>query len=138
MIPSRPSPTDRIAPRTARARNRERRRRAAGGRRARFLALAVATLLFATDGVAEERSMILANFAINLEHVGDIVAKNLLKLVGELRDKHLSFSEEGWRELTDQHDLVMQNIQLALNVLVSADVAACFLFAAATLGRRRA
>lgn len=68
-----------------------------------------------------QRSMILANFAINLEHVGDIIAKNLLKLVGERRDKGLSFSEEGWRELTDLHAQVMANIQLALNVLVSSD-----------------
>jgi phosphate:Na+ symporter len=68
-----------------------------------------------------QRSMILANFAINLEHVGDIIAKNLLKLVGERRDKGLAFSEEGWRELTDQHSQVMANIQLALNVLVSGD-----------------
>ena len=67
------------------------------------------------------RSMVLANFAINLEHVGDIVSKNLLKLVGELRDKHLVFSDEGWHELTAQHTQVMQNIQLALNVLVSGD-----------------
>jgi phosphate:Na+ symporter len=68
-----------------------------------------------------QRSMILANFAINLEHVGDIVAKNLLKLVGVRRDKRLAFSEEGWRELTDQHAQVMANIQLALNVLISGD-----------------
>jgi phosphate:Na+ symporter len=68
-----------------------------------------------------QRSMILANFAINLEHVGDIVAKNLLKLVGQRRDKRLAFSEEGWRELTDQHAQVMANIQLALNVLISGD-----------------
>ncbi len=68
-----------------------------------------------------QRSMILANFAINLEHVGDIVAKNLLKLVGVRRDKRLAFSEEGWRELTDQHAQVMANIQLALNVLISED-----------------
>jgi phosphate:Na+ symporter len=68
-----------------------------------------------------QTSMILANFAINLEHVGDIIAKNLLKLVGERRDKQLTFSDEGWRELTDQHAQVMSNIQLALNVLISGD-----------------
>jgi phosphate:Na+ symporter len=68
-----------------------------------------------------QQSMILANFAINLEHVGDIVAKNLLKLVGDRRDKQLVFSEEGWREMTDQHAQVMANIQLALNVLISGD-----------------
>jgi phosphate:Na+ symporter len=66
-------------------------------------------------------SMTLANFAINLEHVGDIVSKNLLKLVGDRRDKELAFSEEGWREMTDQHAQVMANIQLALNVLISGD-----------------
>ncbi len=68
-----------------------------------------------------QRSMVLANFAINLEHVGDIISKNLLKLVGELRDQHLVFSDEGWRELTDLHAQVLPNIQLALNVLVSGD-----------------
>ncbi|MEE8454778.1 MAG: Na/Pi cotransporter family protein [Limibaculum sp.] len=68
-----------------------------------------------------QRGMVLANFAINLEHVGDIIAKNLLKLVGERRDKRLAFSEEGWRELTDLHAQVMANIQLALNVLISGD-----------------
>jgi phosphate:Na+ symporter len=68
-----------------------------------------------------QRSMNLASFAINLEHVGDIVAKNLLKLVGVRRDKQLAFSAEGWRELTDQHAQVMANIQLALNVLISGD-----------------
>jgi phosphate:Na+ symporter len=68
-----------------------------------------------------QRSMILANFAINLEHVGDIIAKNLLKRVGDRRDKRLAFSEEGWREMTDLHAQVMANIQLALNVLISGD-----------------
>lgn len=68
-----------------------------------------------------QRSMLLANFAVNMEHVGDIIAKNLLKLVGERRDKQLTFSDEGWREMTDQHAQVMANIQLALNVLISGD-----------------
>ena len=68
-----------------------------------------------------QRGMVLANFSINLEHVGDIIAKNLLKLVGERRDKQFAFSEEGWRELTDLHAQVMANIQLALNVLISGD-----------------
>lgn len=67
------------------------------------------------------RAMMLANFAINLEHVGDLVSKNLYKLAVERCDKRLAFSEEGWRELTDLHSQVLTNIQLALNVLVSGD-----------------
>ncbi|HUF86570.1 MAG TPA: Na/Pi cotransporter family protein [Thermohalobaculum sp.] len=68
-----------------------------------------------------QRSMILANFAINLEHVGDLVAKNLYKLAVERCEKRLVFSDEGWRELTDLHAQVLTNNQLALNVLVSGD-----------------
>ena len=68
-----------------------------------------------------QRAMMLANFAINLEHVGDLVSKNLYKLAVERCEKRLAFSEEGWRELTDLHAQVLTNIQLALNVLVSGD-----------------
>ena len=75
----------------------------------------------AMDEAEARRSMDLANFSINLEHVGDLVAKNLLKLVEEKRAKRLAFSDEGWRELTEQHAKVMANFQLALNVLISGD-----------------
>ncbi len=67
------------------------------------------------------RAMELSNAAINLEHVGDIIAKGLLKLADQKAAEQLNFSREGWRELTDLHDRVMANIQLALNVLVSGD-----------------
>jgi phosphate:Na+ symporter len=75
----------------------------------------------AMDEDEARRSMELANFSINIEHVGDVIAKNLLKLVEEKRAKRLTFSEEGWRELTEQHAKVMANLQLALNVLISGD-----------------
>jgi phosphate:Na+ symporter len=68
-----------------------------------------------------QRAMMLANFAINLEHAGDLISKNLYKLAVERSEKRLQFSEEGWRELTDLHAQVLANIQLALNVLVSGD-----------------
>jgi phosphate:Na+ symporter len=75
----------------------------------------------AMEAADARRSMELANFSINLEHVGDVIAKNLLKLVEEKRSKKLTFSPEGWRELTEQHAKVMANLQLALNVLISGD-----------------
>ena len=68
-----------------------------------------------------QRSMELSNFAINLEHVGDVISKNLLKLATEKHDKALVFSNAGWKELTDLHDQVMANAQMSLNVLVSGD-----------------
>lgn len=68
-----------------------------------------------------ERGLELANFAINLEYVGDAVSKTLLKLAETRRDQKLQFSPEGWRELNELHHRVMANMQLALNVLVSKD-----------------
>lgn len=70
-----------------------------------------------------ERSLELASFAINLERAGDLVSKNLLERARELRENKISFSREGQRELESMHDRVLANMQLALNVLVSSDVA---------------
>lgn len=69
-----------------------------------------------------ERCIELASFAISLERAGDVVAKNLLDLVLEKRKKKLRFSADGWKELTNLHERVMTNMQLALNVLVSEDI----------------
>lgn len=68
------------------------------------------------------RGIELTDLAINLEHAGDIIAKNLLVLAQEKNDKRLSFSKEGWSELTALHDRVLANMQIAMNVLVSGDL----------------
>lgn len=68
-----------------------------------------------------KRGQELSRFAINLEYVGDAITKTLLKLAVTRRDQRLSFSPEGWRELSELHHRVMGNMQLALNVLVSKD-----------------
>jgi hypothetical protein len=70
------------------------------------------------------RGIELTDLAINLEHAGDIIAKNLLVLAEEKSDKRLSFSREGWSELTALHDRVLANMQIAMNVLVSGDLEA--------------
>lgn len=69
------------------------------------------------------RSIELTDFAINLEHAGDIVAKNLLMLADERAERNLNFSKEGWAELIELHERLVENMHLALNVLVSNDLA---------------
>ncbi len=69
-----------------------------------------------------QRSIELIDFAINLEHAGDIVARSLLALADERARKNLQFSPEGWDELSELHRHLMQNMQLALNVLLSNDL----------------
>jgi phosphate:Na+ symporter len=72
---------------------------------------------------AEARKSIeLTDFAINLEHAGDIIAKNLLVLADERAERNLHFSKEGWAELTELHERLVENMHLALNVLVSNDL----------------
>ena len=73
--------------------------------------------------MAEARKSIeLTDFAINLEHAGDIVAKNLLVLADERAERNLRFSREGWDELIELHERLVENIHLALNVMVSNDL----------------
>lgn len=60
-------------------------------------------------------------FAIKLEHIGDIIVKNLAKLAEKKAAHRLEFSPQGWQELTDLHALVVANLQLALNVFISGD-----------------
>lgn len=73
-------------------------------------------------GDEARRGMMLTDFAINLEHIGDLVAKNLVPLAGDMAARQLAFSQEGWTEITRMHDRVLSNMELAYNVLVSEDI----------------
>lgn len=68
-----------------------------------------------------KRGIELTDFSINLEHIGDIIAKSLLTLVEERARKGLKFSEEGWSEMCNLHTRVEANLRMALNVLISGD-----------------
>lgn len=69
-----------------------------------------------------QRTMELTNLAISLERVGDIICKDLLRLTEVKHREGLQFSEKGRKELLKLHARVMDNIQLALNVLISEDL----------------
>jgi len=69
-----------------------------------------------------QRAMEIISFAINLEHIGDIIDKNLMELASKKVKNKLKFSEEGARELTDFHQHVVENLKLALGVFMSGDV----------------
>ena len=73
------------------------------------------------DKAESQRSIEILSFTTNLEHVGDIIDKNLMELAGKKIKGHISFSEEGQAELEDFHDRILQNLDLALHVFVSGD-----------------
>jgi phosphate:Na+ symporter len=88
-----------------------------------------AVKLFVTDVSREPLSLDesrqaaeILSFATNLEHIGDIIDKNLLELARTKIRKRLRFSEEGWSEIESLHGRVLSNLQLALGVFMSGEV----------------
>lgn len=63
------------------------------------------------------------SFVTNLEHVGDIVDKNLMELASKKIRNRVAFSTEGLEELKAFHARVLDNLQLAFNVFMSRDPA---------------
>jgi len=61
-------------------------------------------------------------FTTNLEHVGDIIDKNLMELAGKKIKNRYTFSPEGLDEIRRFHARVMDNMRLAFNVFATRDV----------------
>jgi phosphate:Na+ symporter len=70
---------------------------------------------------AKRCSDILA-FTINLEHIGDILDKNLRDLAAKKIKRKLSFSDDGLEEITRMHRCLLDNLHLATSVFVMGDV----------------
>ena len=68
------------------------------------------------------RAMEIIAFAINLEHIGDIIDKNLMELAAKKIKNRFKFSDNGAVELQDFHRRVLDNLKLALSVFISGDV----------------
>ena len=58
-------------------------------------------------------------YTTNLEHVGDIIDKNLMELAEKKRRQHLKFSPNGLNELRNMHARVVDTLHLSLNVFTS-------------------
>ncbi len=59
------------------------------------------------------RAMEIISFTINLEHIGDIIDKNLCELAAKKIKRRLQFSAEGAAELTAFHKRVCESLQAA-------------------------
>ena len=64
------------------------------------------------------RAMEIISFSINLEHVGDIIAKNLAELAAKKIKRRFQFSSEGARELAAFHDRILKSFRIALAVFM--------------------
>lgn len=74
------------------------------------------------DDNESRRYVEVLTFTTNLEHIGDIIDKNLMELAAKKIKKRYSFSREGLVELKRFHGQVVDNMRLALNVFATRDV----------------
>jgi phosphate:Na+ symporter len=68
------------------------------------------------------RAMEIISFTINLEHIGDIVDKNLSELAAKKIKRRCQFSAEGAAELTAFHKRVCESLQAAFGIFMTGDV----------------
>ena len=70
------------------------------------------------------RAMEIVSFTINLEHIGDIIDKNLCQLALKKIKRGYQFSPEGASELTAFHKRVCEGLQAAFGIFMTGDVEA--------------
>jgi phosphate:Na+ symporter len=84
-------------------------------------------LIKLTRGSLDERegsrAMEIISFAINLEHAGDILDKNLCELAAKKTKRNLQFSDEGTAELAAFHKQILESLGIAFGVFMSGDAA---------------
>jgi phosphate:Na+ symporter len=68
------------------------------------------------------RAMEIISFSINLEHVGDIIDKNLSELASKKIKRKFQFSSEGAAELLAFHKRVLESLRMAFGVFMSGDL----------------
>ncbi len=74
------------------------------------------------DAQESARCIEILNFTTNLEHIGDIIDKNLMELASKKIKQRTSFSNEGMEELETFHARIVTNLDLAMNVFASGDI----------------
>lgn len=67
------------------------------------------------------RSFVVIDYAINLEHIGDIIEKGLCPQIAKKIDQGLSFSADGYQELDRLFNLTIDNLRLAQTIFVTRD-----------------
>ena len=68
-----------------------------------------------------KRAMEIISLAINLEHIGDIIDKNLSELATKKIKRRFQFSTEGADELQAFHRQIMESLRIAFGIFMSGD-----------------
>lgn len=69
-----------------------------------------------------QRYMQILTFATNLEHAGDVIDKNMMPMALKKIRNQGNFSQEGFREIENIHNWVLDSVRLAQTIFVSGNV----------------
>ena len=73
------------------------------------------------DKKEAQRYIQILTFSTNLEHVGDVIDKNLMPLAQKKIKNQINFSPAGFKEIEHIHNLVVESLQLAQSVFLTGD-----------------
>ncbi|MBP1845331.1 phosphate:Na+ symporter [Rhizobium petrolearium] len=73
------------------------------------------------DDESARRSIAIIDYAINLEHIGDIIEKGVCEQVSKKVTSGLKFSEDGYQELESLFNLTIDNLRTAQTIIVTGD-----------------
>jgi phosphate:Na+ symporter len=76
------------------------------------------------DDSEGHRAMEIVSFTINLEHIGDIIDKNLCELAIKKIKGRFQFSPEGAAELTGFHKRTIESLQAAFGIFMTGNIEA--------------
>ncbi|TCV93379.1 phosphate:Na+ symporter [Luteibacter rhizovicinus] len=71
-----------------------------------------------------ERSQEILAFVINIEHIGDITANNLMEFAAKKAERGQDFSADDIQDLAAMHNQVMESLRLGLTVFLRGDLRA--------------
>jgi phosphate:Na+ symporter len=69
-----------------------------------------------------QREIFLLYVIDDLEHIGDLVVKNIMELARKYLENRWHFSEEGIKEIKKMHSRVIQNFRMAIDALLTNNV----------------
>lgn len=75
-------------------------------------------------GLSEDegrKSIVIIDYAINLEHIGGIIEKGLLPAVRKKVAQGLKFSDDGFAELQQLFELTIDNLRISQTILITRD-----------------
>lgn len=68
------------------------------------------------------KAMAIIAFVINMEHIGDIIDRNLMELAAKKAKNRLRFSGDGATELSALHELVLESFRRAMAAFMANDL----------------